>query len=33
MSILRKSTKNQNEIREVNRKGGFLYVRLRKICK
>lgn len=31
MSILRKSTKNQSEIREGNRKGGFLRVRLRKI--
>lgn len=33
MSNLRKSTKNQSEIREGNRKGGFLYVRWREICK
>lgn len=33
MSISRKSTKNKNQIREGNRKGGFLYVRLRKICR
>lgn len=31
MSILRKSTKNKSEIREGNRKRGFLYVRLRRI--
>lgn len=31
MSILRKSTKNQSEISEGNRKGGFLRVRLRRI--
>lgn len=31
MSILIKSAKNKNEIMEGNRKGGFLYVRLRRI--